>query len=95
MQTSAQILEERTKLYWGVSSVWNGRSNEVVETGDAIEWCSNIAYSMRPELRIRHSAKHLLDAIIDGGGTSIASEEIPNNLVILPIQCQTGRVNAQ
>lgn len=82
MQTSAQLLEYRTQLYWSLSRVWNGRDESHVPTGDAIEWCSAASFELRPELKLKRATKYLLDEIVVGG----SSKEVENkeNVVFHP-----------
>lgn len=86
MQTSAQLLEHRTQLYWNLSQVWNGRSAEEVPTGDAIEWCSAASFELRPELQLKSATKRLLGEIVSGG--SIWMGESWENVVVHPAALQ-------
>jgi len=76
--TNATLLANSTLMYWELSSVWNGRIEEVVATEDAIEWCARMSNTLRPELRVRQCTYKLLQEIIEG--TSKPSEKT----VILP-----------
>lgn len=60
------LLESSTRMYWELSSVWNGRMEEVVETGVAIEWCARMSNTMRPTLAIQRRTYNLLQEIIEG-----------------------------
>jgi hypothetical protein len=61
------MLEERTRMYWELCRVWNGKDTATVSTEDAIEWCASISTQLRPEFSLKQNAKCLLDEIVAGG----------------------------
>lgn len=65
----AQDLEEKTKAFWRVSSVWNSRSSEEILTGEAIVICTdNLKYSNIHRPIVRFTNK-LLGELIQGEGS--------------------------
>jgi len=70
--TQAQDLELKTKTYWLLSHIWNGRHQADVSTGEAIELCTivlNWTSYFRP---LSHCVDSLLQEIIKGEGNARA-----------------------
>lgn len=57
-------LEEMTQTYWRLSRVWNGRSDELIETGIALVLCNDMVYGMNPVRPIVRVSKQLRDEIV-------------------------------
>lgn len=77
--TAAQELEEKTRAFWNLSSVWNGKQNHQVETGEAIEVCSTILNMTNFTRPLSFVTDRLLSDIIRGeeNPTRFETEVLP------------------
>lgn len=76
MLSTVKELETNTQQYWRISQVWNAKSDEQIETGDAIEFCNDLRYGMNPHRPICIRAAILLDEIIQGAGTLVPASKV-------------------
>jgi hypothetical protein len=63
--STADYLAVQTRLFWVVSSAYNGRIQ--MSTTTAIQNCNIVAEALGPHRRVRFKALNLQDAIIQGG----------------------------
>lgn len=61
-------LSSKTLIFWKLSQIWNGKRAVEVETGDAIEICTELKGMIGPQRPLLHSVGNLLQEIIDGEG---------------------------
>jgi hypothetical protein len=73
MHSTAGELEQKTKNYWRVSSIWNNRIDDELNVGDAITEVME-TMKMNPSRPIFHSASKLMEELIEGQGLSNPDE---------------------
>jgi hypothetical protein len=66
MQSVADELEEKTKQYWIISSVWNQRLDFRYSTENAIQDCVNLESLTSPHRPLHFRSARLLEEIIEG-----------------------------
>jgi len=93
--TVAQDLEDKTRRFWRVSSIWNGQLEVEMPACDAIEHCNtNLKYT-NPGRAIARATETLLSELIKGSGSPKPETtrviELPNCLDIqLPLSTSGG-----
>lgn len=82
--TVAQDLEDKTRRFWRVSSIWNGKIDVEMPACDAIEHCNSNLLHTNPGRQIARSTEVLLSELIKGSGSPRPSEtkiiELPSCL---------------
>jgi hypothetical protein len=71
MQSTADELMQKTRAYWFLSSVWNGRIDKIVQTGEAIDACSTMMMRTNCERPLSRSLFTLQGELIEGEGRVI------------------------
>lgn len=74
MKTVAEELADKTRAYWLLSSVWNGRLTSSVSTGKALEACVTILNKTNYERPLSNRVLDLRDELIEGSGRTTQSE---------------------
>lgn len=76
--TPAEELTFKTKAFWKLSWIWNGKAEPHVTTGEAIELCTMILQQTSNHRPLSYSAEALLEEIIKGeGNKAIHTKVIP------------------
>lgn len=86
MQSLANELMEKTQAYWLISAAWNGKSKQKIQTGEAIQACSDIISRTTYVRPLSWRVDTLLQEIIKGESNPIKQEPaeviFPANFVI-------------
>ena len=82
-------LEEKTKTYWKVSSIREGRLSAEITTTSAIAILGDVIENLGPQRRLLYKAMTLQDAIVEGPKRKRAKPRTkPKNILPLIKQAQ-------